>query len=450
MYKLLIFLLLLSETLTAQNINIKVVGMENWRASLFSLELEKSNFIESIISNGKGQFKIPENELHTGFYRLAFNNRVWLNFVYDGKEIEIETIKDSLVERLKVIKSDVNKTYYKYLNLSSAYKMWEKKLQEAGTKYPNNDKYLKHIKKEFTNIYDEYWTYVNNFSQTKNNSFISRYISSASEPQIKSGLDTDAKIKYLKEHFWDNVDFSDTGLLYSDLFTNKTKEFLSYFSNPHLSKDSFEKEYQSAVEIILNKAKINEFIYQQMIEYLIKGFKKLGFEKVIDYIVDNFIITDDLCLDSPTEDFIQIRINQSKTFKKNVKVPNIKLPDFTGKTIELYNTSAEKVLILFYSSQCPHCQKLLPQIFKIYSNETLGKFKVYAVSLDTDFTLWQNFVNNNKYNWINVSDMKGWESIVSYNYYVYATPTMFLVDRNFEIIDRPKNLEDLKTDLLKY
>jgi len=449
MKRTLLLLLFLTIILSAQNISVKVNGLENWRASIYSINLQKSNFITTISSDSKGQFNIPSNKLYDGFYRLVFDKNHWINFIYDGKDIKIVTNKDDIFKSLKVILSDANKIYYKYLALNSRYKTEKEKLQKAIAKYPTNNQHLIIIKKDFAFIQKKYLSFFKKFSFLKNNSLISHYIISVQEPQIKSGLNVKTKRQYLEEHFWDNVDFKDAELLNSDLFINKTIEYLKLLGEFHPTKSILEKKYKNAVDIILNKAKVNGRVYKHFTEYLIKGFKKLQFNNVIDYIVDNFIIRDDLCLDSNTEKFIQIRINQSKYFKKNVKVPNIKLHNTNGKIINLYSTNADKILILFYSSNCPHCQKLLPKLLKLYSDKAIERFVVYAISLDRNFYKWQNFISNNKYNWINVSDLMGWNSKVANTFYVYATPTMFLVDKNFRIIDRPKNFELLKTDLLK-
>jgi len=448
MKKILLIALLLSSIIHSQNIDVKVKGLANWRASLFSIKLNKSNFIQSVVSDNQGQFKIPGKNLHKGFYRLMFDNKRWLNFLYTGNDIKIETANSNLFGNLKVIRSEDNKAYYKFLRLNSDYKIWQKKLNDANLKYSSNDRNLAQIKKKYADVYHKYRSFIIKFSKSKKNSFISRYIRSAAEPKIKTDIKISDQRKYLKEHFWDNVDFSSAVLLNSDLYVNKTIEYLNLFNTKHFNKNLQNKEYQNAVDMILSKAKTNLRIYKQMTSYLIKGFKKLGLSNVIDYIVDNFVIRDDLCLDSKTENLIQMRIDQATKLKKTAKVPDIKLPDINGSTAELYKITANKILVLFYSSYCPHCKKFLPKLLKFYTGKGAGKFKIYGISLDTDKNKWQMYVKKNGYNWINVSDLKGWKSKVTYDFYVYATPTMFLVDKNFKIIDKPKTIEDLKNDLL--
>ena len=70
--------------------------------------------------------------------------------------------------------------------------------------------------------------------------------------------------------------------------------------------------------------------------------------------------------------------------------------------------------------------------------------KVFAVSIDTVRKDWIDFIRTNKLSWINVSDLKGWDGKAAKDYYVYATPTMFLVDKNKKIIGKPLTVEDLE------
>ena len=51
------------------------------------------------------------------------------------------------------------------------------------------------------------------------------------------------------------------------------------------------------MDSILVRARVDADVYKHVTEYLLDGFKKFGFEGCIDYIVENYVVKDDLCLD---------------------------------------------------------------------------------------------------------------------------------------------------------
>jgi peroxiredoxin len=203
-----------------------------------------------------------------------------------------------------------------------------------------------------------------------------------------------------------------------------------------------------AVDSLLNKAKSNQLVYQHITEYLIDGFKKFGLDQTLDYIIQNYVIKDDLCLDSKTESSIQRRIDQNKKLPVNAIAPDIILADADGRTVDFKKITADKLLLIFYASWCPHCQSLIPELNNFYKLQIGKKFEVMAISLDEKKDDWLNFIKNNNLNWINVSDLKGWSSKAASDYFIYATPTMFLIDSEKKILGKPLSIDELK-QLLK-
>ena len=122
---------------------------------------------------------------------------------------------------------------------------------------------------------------------------------------------------------------------------------------------------------------------------------------------------------------------------------NIVITDSSGKLIELNKINTEQTLILFYASWCPHCIELIPQISKLYKNQTDSNTEVFAVSIDTTKSDWIHFIEANNLDWINVSNLKGWSGKAATDYYLYATPTMFLVDKQLKLIAKPSSIDEL-------
>ncbi len=431
----------LSSFIYPQQIKISVVNIKENKTTLYSLKGEKISIVDSIFSSTGGRFTYqPKDILHNGIYRLTFDNK-WIDFIYDGSDIELSTDVNNILDSLKIIASESNKLFYAFLKISKSYKTKTELLLLILARYPKEDNYYKTTKDRLTQLQNEYVEFVNVTAQKKPQSFIAKYIKSAQLPVVDNAVQQQQS--YLKSHALDNVDFNNSSLINSDVFTNKTIEYLTYFRNPQLPLELLEKEFMVAVDSILNGAKVNQLVYQHITEYLIDGFKKFGFDKVLDYIVENYVIKDDLCLDVKTEGLIKRRIDQAKFLKIGNIVPNIIISDLWGKQIELNKITAEKTLIVFYASWCPHCQELLPKLNELYKNQIEKKLEVLAISLDTKKEDWLNFIKTNCPDFINVSDQKGWDGKASAEYFIYATPTMFLVDREGKIIGKPMTIDEL-------
>ena len=439
-----VILVLNANFLLAQNINVKVENIDNGKAVLSSLSGEKISFIDTLTINEKNEFEFNLENKHSGIYRLTLNNKTWLDFIYDNEDVEIETNANNILDSLRVVKSESNKIYYEFIKLNKNYKTKSELLQLILARYPKDDDYYLTTKEKLIQIQEEYLYYVNVTSQLNPNSFVARYIKTAQLPVVDVEIPAEEQLKHLKAHSLDNVNFFDDGLVYSDAFTNKSIEYLTYYRNPQLPLELLEKEFMSAIDSILNKAKVNEIVYTHIVEYMLDGFKKFGFDNVINYILENYVIKDDLCIDQKLSTTLDRRIQQAWNFKAGNVVPDIVLPDSSGLSVELGKINAEQTLIIFYASWCPHCQKLLPEIYDLYKHEERKDFEVLAVSIDTSRSDWLNYIKANKFDWLNVSDLKGWNGQVTLNYFIYATPTMILVDEQKKLISIPKTIEEIR------
>jgi len=64
---------------------------------------------------------------------------------------------------------------------------------------------------------------------------------------------------------------------------------------------------------------------------------------------------------------------------------------------------------------------------------------VLFVSLGTDIANYQKFTKPSPF--ISTYDFKKWDTQVAKDYYVFAIPTMFLLERNRKIVLRPNSVK---------
>jgi len=432
-------LLCLSGVIGANEIIIKVQGAKN-DAVIFKISGDRRIKIASVPVI-EDEYHIDSQTIDTGMYRLFIDKTTWIDFLSDGNPIELKTKVTDAFNSLIVVTSECNRLYYEFLRLNIIHKRKSQLMQIILQNYPEQDDYFNMTKEKYGIIHSEYYRFVNETSQENPNSFISKYVKSAQLPMIVVDLPAEKHLEYLKNHA---LDFGDIELLDSDVFTNKTIEYISYYRNPKLAKEKQNVEFKTAVDKILGKQGMHELISRQILEYMIKGFQKYGFDDVIEYVLKKYTKEGDGCIDGDLKNTIERRRNQERYMKIGSMTTNIVLGD---SNIDLKKITAEKTLLVFYAVSCPHCKKLLPELDDLYKALEKGQLEVIAISLDQDGEQWNHFIQEGGFEWINVHEPKGWHSKAAADFFVYTKPTMFLLDSDGKIVGKPKKVKEL-LDLL--
>ncbi len=145
---------------------------------------------------------------------------------------------------------------------------------------------------------------------------------------------------------------------------------------------------------------------------------------------------------SAIDQLIQQRKTQYSKWHTGSKVPNIDLANGS----KLYNLKARNIIILFWKTDCPYCEQLLPALNNLSQIYTKEELSIVAVCLDTDSTAWKSYTDSNVLSglWYNKCDSLGFYGTDAINYNVYGTPALLLTNNAFTIKGNPKGIEQLK------
>jgi peroxiredoxin len=430
----------------AQRLDVTVRGMGAASAALSSLSGETAVRIDSVRAAGPGRFvyEMAGKGFQHGFYRLSFDAKRWIDFLFDGGDVTLETDASAFLDSMRVVASDGNRLFNAFVMRSKQYRTKSEILQFVLNRYPKDDPYYGETRRALSSLQSAYGAFADSASGADPRSFIGRYVATGRLPVVDPGLSPDRQLEYLKSHALDHVDFSDADLVRSDVFVAKTIEYLMYYRNPSLPKELLQKEFMKASDSILTRARVNELVYKHVTEYLLSGFREYGFDECIEYIIERYVVKDELCLDESAGSTIAEMVEQKKLFAPGNVLPAITLPDSAGNPVDLGRLGAERVLVVFYSTGCPHCRTLMPKLKEAYDRRARKETEVLSVSLDTDRNEWLGFIREKGLTWPSVSDFLGWAGPVVDAYHVYATPAMVLVDPEMRVIDAPSTIDEAK------
>lgn len=448
-FKILTICLLFSALLGAQSFVLQgeINGLNERKITVSNFYGNEDHVVDSIFPNDRGSFSyIFPDDFRTGMYRLRFGDKQFMDIIFNQENITFKTDLNALIDSLVFRESIENQLYFNYLNRRN---LMEYKLELLGpviAYYPQDDSFYDVSKKKFNALNQEFETFVKELISNNSNTYVSRMVKMDHTPSPPADLSQMDGMMYMRNHFFDNMDFTDSSLLYSNLISGKVMQYLSFYQNNRMSKDQLEVEFIKAVNKIMEVTRVNPEVYGYVLNYLIGGFESYGFDKVLSYIADNSNL-DETCENSERKAELEKKVESLKKFSVGKKVPDFTTTDLKGNEITLSEINAQYTVLVFWATWCPHCTNLIPELQKIYFPESKEKLEIVAVSLDESPQDLESFLDQGNYPWINVCDYKKWKGEIVQHYDIYATPTMFLLFSDQTILAKPMTFSELKNEL---
>ncbi|MCB0805890.1 MAG: redoxin domain-containing protein, partial [Bacteroidales bacterium] len=435
----------------AQNhsIQIQIKNLPPTDVYLADFYGDKNNMLDTAFPDTSGLFSFQMKQIYpAGMYRVFLDKDVFFDLIYNLEDIKIQSEFEYLYDSLKVLKSEENKIYYTYLKAGNAYQRKFDLLAPLVTYFPQNDSFYTQARDKYIRVQKNYIALINNLIEKNPDSYAVKVIKRRQPIYFEPGMNDRERREYVIDHFFDNVDFSDVDLIRSNVYTTLAIEYMSLYSNPNLNQDQLQDEFIKAVDEIMLNTMQNNLVYEFVVEYLVGGFERYHFDKVLDYIAENY--APEQCENEERKTDLQTRLKKYAELSVGKPAPDINLPDEQGRMVNLYDIDTKYTLVIFWASWCPHCNEMMPKIKNIYeSSLSSDKMEILSVSIDNDNAEWQKNLSENNYPWIDVSDLKGWDSPAAIDYNIYATPTMFLLDKNKKIVAKPITFDELKNALFK-
>ena len=425
LHKLLLFLILSPYLLSCQNIlQGEFSPAEDYEFVILYLRNPTGKlYIADTKVDATGKFRITfDSKASKGTYQLVYKlpeEEHNFDLIYDGKERV--SLKFSEKEGL-IFKDGQNRIYSEYLQEM-------KIIQEEINSTLSSDK------EKMNQLFTRQKDIQKKAEQASKNTFVHSFII-ANSPYIPDEfVNREVYDINRKSNFFDNFNFNDPHLQSSSLPLKMLENYYHEFVT--LKKGI---NYQSVInDIHLELKNTNPSFQKTLLAQFWRNLIAENKNNAANYLAQRYLIP----LANSLEDIeLSEKLQQFKNLSMGVKAPNFALMDYDNDKTLYDLESSDYYILAFWSTECSHCMKHIPEIYEKLKTISSEKIKVIAVGLELDDTTWREktlelsgFIN------VLATDQFLNELVKEYN--VRATPTFIVVDKDKKIIAKPSGVKNL-------
>ena len=275
-------------------------------------------------------------------------------------------------------------------------------------------------------------------------------------PKDENGVITDStfQYRYYKEHYFDNIDFSESGLLRTPIFEGKLDYYFEKMIVP--LPDSLIPESSKIITKAFEAG--DSLMFQYTASHLLHYFetsKIMGYDAVFVAIAEEWYIsgkatwTDTTFMAKLVERVKKITPTTLGSIAYNLE----RMQSIDDKYYTLQQIQADYTVLVYYEPHCGHCKKEVPKLMQYY-RDTLKDMnvKIFAVYTQYDKEEWNEFINDKDLKedgWMNIWDGPYPHSQFRDFYDIYSTPVIYVLDKDKRIIGKRINVENIG-DLIDY
>lgn len=394
-----------------------------------------------IDAQGNFTLSYTQKEQGLGFLISADNKPFFV--LLTGEDIVIKGNSLIEIDSLKVLKGIQNQQFEKFATeqpiREQAMNAWLylKKMYQKESLFTVQKVSKQAISNEITRLQNEEKHYIASLSSS---SYVKWFL-----PTRKLVSMTATIVQYRPEefqstlNFYRQLDYSDAKLYHSGLYKEAIENHFLMIENSGKPLDSVFIEMNRSIDLMIASLMKDPKKLNEATDFLFDFLEKRSLFQSSEYLALKMLNEKGCLLDNKLTNQLEIYRAMKKgnfakeiEFKSNYK--NSKLLPFS----KLTDIKSSYYLIVFGASWCPKCNEELPALLKKYSEWKKKGVEVIFIALEEDKKSYEDF--SKSFDFPSYTDFLKWESPIVKDYYVFGTPTMFLLNQDRKIILRPNSV----------
>ncbi len=446
---ILLLLCCFTNILFAQTVSGHFPQLANQKISLQSFQGFKTYVIANTVANAEGRFSLNFGKSDYGMGFLSAEGQKPYFLILDAENTTLEGEVLSFPETIKVLEGKQNQAFTEYATVQprreQAMSAWVylRKMYEQDSLFSVQKVPGEAINKEIERLRAEEQTFIKNLPEKSYARWflpIRKLVNTVSAiaqyrtEEIPGAIESFRSLSYTDERLYRSGLLKDVLESHFWLIENSGRPLDSVFAEMSVSID------RMVSQLVHDDAKLN-----LVTDYLFDLLERHSLFQASEYLAIK-VLNETSCT---LEQDLARQLETYRAMKKGniapeIDLSNAKLPyNWQGvqKPNRLSDIKSTYYVVVFGSSWCPQCAKDLPEIASLYQQWKKWGVEVVFVSLDDESGAYEKFVKD--FPFISTCDLKKWDSQAVKDYYVFGTPTMFLLDTNRTILLRPTSVKQV-------
>ncbi|MGQ9846734.1 MAG: TlpA family protein disulfide reductase [Bacteroidales bacterium] len=428
----------------------KFPGMSNQQVKLIGFNGFDIYPIDSTQANEKGEFNLRFSENDYGMGYLSSQDTKSFFVILSKEGLMLKGIDLAIMDSIKIIKGNENKLFEQYAKehprREQALSAWDylKKIYTKDSLFAIHKTPKKVIEAEKRRIKAEDSLFLANLPK---NSYVSYYL-----PLRKLVSSVSTIAQYRTEEIpsaiqaFRQIDYTDKRLYKSGLLKETIEAHFWLIENSGRPLDSVYIEMNKSIDILIKNLLANTQKLNEITKHLFDFLEKRSLYGSSEYLALKLLNEQSCTLNNN----FAAQLEGYRAMKKGNIAPDIVFngdvvtPAYENGNIpkSLSDIKSNYIVVVFGASWCPYCPDELSKISTLYKKWKEHGVEVVFVSLDDDPEKFKLFAG--AFPFISFCDYQKWESPIVKNYYIFATPTLYLLSNKREILLRPNSVEHLE------
>ena len=433
----------------AQSVSGKLSLLKNQTIRLEGFSGLKTYLIASGTTDEEGRFRLSYGKSDWGVGFLKSSDDKPMFVILSGEDIEVNGEALVQLESLRFTKGAENLLFERYARehprREQALTAWVylEKIYRGDSLFSVQAAPNKAILKEKQRIAEEDSLYL---SRLPKDSYVRWFL-----PMRKLISSVSTIAQYRSEEIpatlaaFRRLDYTDARLYKSGLFKDAIESHYWLLENCGKPLDSVFAEMKISIDAMLPVLQKDEKKLNEVTDYLFDLLERHSLFQASEYLALKVLNEVSCTVNSD----LARQLETYRAMKKGNAAPDFEFPGRVLYPAEMQGARPAKLsemksrytLLVFGSGTCPKCKEEVPRIASLYRQWKAQGLEVIFVSLDESEKEFREFSEG--FPFISSCDFKKWKSPVVEAYYVFGTPTMFLLDADRKILLRPNSVNQM-------